>query len=174
MVLVTMFSFSRLSAVSLLCTTTFVHVLGLKYTLDEVEYNLNANTTATSPLDYWIEERTGHEYHESPANWRFPFYTVFMDRFVNGDPSNDNANETLFETDMMATQIRNGGDLQGLVDSLDYIAGMGIKVRTRNVESNPKLINGISFLLLTDYLQRVSIWLDLLSSISHGVQMHTR
>lgn len=52
-----------------------------------------------------------------------------MDRYVNGDPTNDNLNGTVFETDMMSTQIRNGGDLQGLVDSLDYIAGMGIKVR---------------------------------------------
>ncbi|KAF3761562.1 family 5 glycosyltransferase [Cryphonectria parasitica EP155] len=121
-----MFSLPWLPAITLLCsTTTLVH--GLKYDASEAEYNLNANTTATNPLDYWIEPRTDHDYHKSPDNWRFPFYTVFMDRFVNGDPTNDNANDTLFETDMMATQIRNGGDLQGLVDSLDYIAGMGIK-----------------------------------------------
>lgn len=123
-----MFSFSRLSAISLFCSITFVH--GLKYDASQEEFNLNANTTATDPLDYWITERTGHSYHESPDNWRIPFYTVFMDRFVNGDPTNDNMNNTVFETDMMSTQIRNGGDLQGLVDSLDYIAGMGIKVRT--------------------------------------------
>lgn len=126
--MMTMFSFPWLTAISLFsASTTFVH--GLKYTLSEVDYNLNANTTATNPTDYWVEKRTGHIYHESPTNWRFPFYTVFLDRFVNGDPTNDNANETLFETDMMSTQIRNGGDLQGVVDSLDYIAGMGIKVR---------------------------------------------
>lgn len=126
-----MFSFSWLPAISLLlCSSTFVH--GLIYDASEEEFNLNANTTATDPLDYWITERTGHTYHQSPDNWRFPFYTVFMDRFVNGDPTNDNMNDTVFETDMMSTQIRNGGDLQGLVDSLDYIAGMGIKVRTHD------------------------------------------
>lgn len=27
----------------------------------------------------------------------------------------------------MQTQLRHGGDLQGLIDSLDYIAGMGVK-----------------------------------------------
>lgn len=124
-----MFALVWLSAVTLFSTTTFVH--GLKYTLSEVDYNLNANKEATDPRDYWIEERTNHTYTASPENWRFPFYTVFLDRFVNGDPDNDNANKTLFETDMMSTQIRNGGDLQGLVDSLDYIAGMGIKVRNQ-------------------------------------------
>lgn len=122
-----MFSLAWLSAIALFSSSnTFVH--GLKYTLSEVEYNLNVNKTATNPLDYSVEERTNHTYTTSPTNWRFPFYTVFLDRFVNGDPTNDNANQTLFETDMRSTQIRNGGDLQGLVDSLDYIAGMGIKV----------------------------------------------
>lgn len=122
-----MLFFSWLPAISLLYSSTFVH--GLVYDVDQEDYNINANTTATNPLDYWITERPGHTYNPSPDNWRFPFYTVFMDRFVNGDPTNDNINGTVFETDMMSTQVRNGGDLQGLVDSLDYIAGMGIKVR---------------------------------------------
>lgn len=104
----------------------------MKYDASEEEFNLNANATATNPLEYSVTERPDHNYHESPDNWRFPFYTVFMDRFVNGDPTNDNLNGTVFETDMMSTQMRNGGDLQGLVDSLDYIAGMGIKVRARS------------------------------------------
>lgn len=121
-----MFALTWLSAIALF-SPTFVQ--GLKYTLSEVDYNLNANETATNPVDYAVKERTNYTYHASPDNWRFPFYTIFMDRFVNGDPTNDNANDTLFETDMMSTQIRNGGDLQGLVDSLDYVAGMGIKVR---------------------------------------------
>lgn len=137
----TMFSFPWLSAITLFsASTTLVH--GLKYTLSEVDYNLNANTTATNPTDYWIEERTDHDYHKSPDNWRFPFYTVFLDRFVNGDPSNDNANKTVFETDMMSTQIRNGGDLQGVIDSLDYIAGMGVKVRTHR-SPPPPLLSGV-------------------------------
>ncbi|KKY35779.1 putative glycosyltransferase family 5 protein [Diaporthe ampelina] len=50
-----------------------------------------------------------------------------LDKWVNGDPSNDNANGTLFEQDVWSTQLRHGGDIQGLVDSLDYIQGMGIK-----------------------------------------------
>ena len=55
-----------------------------------VQYNLNENKTAVDPLDYW-GEWDGHDYNPSPSNWRFPFYTLFLDRFVNGDPSNDNS-----------------------------------------------------------------------------------
>ncbi|KAL8647173.1 MAG: hypothetical protein Q9226_006541, partial [Calogaya cf. arnoldii] len=68
-----------------------------------------------------------HTYNPSPKNWRFPFYTLFLDRFVNGDPSNDDANGTAFEHDHMANQLRHGGDVAGLADSLDYLQGMGIK-----------------------------------------------
>jgi alpha-1,3-glucan synthase len=99
----------------------------LKFDPRYVGYNLNENETAQSPLDYW-GEWSAHSFHPSPSNWRFPFYTLFLDRFVNGDPANDNANGTLFEQDIMSTQLRYGGDLQGLVDSLDYIQGMGVKV----------------------------------------------
>lgn len=91
------------------------------------EWNLNTNQDATNPLDY-AGTRTGHKYMQSPENWRIPFYTVMLDRWVNGDPSNDNMNGTSFEQDVWGTQLRHGGDVQGLVDSLDYIQGMGIKV----------------------------------------------
>lgn len=99
----------------------------LRYDPAYEEWNLNTNQHAINPLDY-TGTRTGHKYTPSPDNWRFPFYTVMLDRWVNGDPSNDNANGTLFEQDIWSTQLRHGGDVQGLVDSLDYIQGMGIKV----------------------------------------------
>jgi len=92
------------------------------------QYNLNTNQEASNPLEYsgaW----EGHEYYPSPKNWRFPFYTLFLDRYVNGDPTNDNINGTLFEHDLSSTQMRHGGDLQGLIDSLDYLQGFGMKVR---------------------------------------------
>lgn len=95
-----------------------------------LDYNLNTNKTATDATDYWGEwpDHSG-KYHASPKNWRFPFYTLFLDRFVNGDPTNDNINGTLFEHDLNSNQMRHGGDVAGLIDTLDYLQGLGIKVR---------------------------------------------
>jgi alpha-1,3-glucan synthase len=90
-------------------------------------FSLNTNQSATDPLQYdgaW----ENHQYHPSPENWRFPVYTIFLDRFANGDPTNDNANGTAYEHDLISNQFRNGGDVKGLLDSLDYLQGMGIKV----------------------------------------------
>ncbi|KAK0712424.1 alpha-1,3-glucan synthase-like protein [Lasiosphaeria miniovina] len=110
-----------------LVATTTTLVNGLKYDSEFLDYNLNTNQSATDPLNYWGSRDVGFEYQTSPDNWRVPFYTIFIDRFVNGDPENDDINGTVFEADMMSTQLRFGGDLSGLTDSLDYIAGMGIK-----------------------------------------------
>lgn len=112
----------------LLLLGALIPAQALKYDPDYVDWNLNQNQNAKTPLDYtgkWTEDN--HEFNPSPKNWRFPFYTLFLDRYANGDPTNDNANNTVFETEVMGTQLRFGGDIEGLVDSLDYIQGMGVK-----------------------------------------------
>lgn len=105
-------------------------VIGSCWPYDEslLDYNLNENAEAKNPAEYW-GEWPDHEYHPSPDNWRFPIYTLFLDRFVNGDPENDNINGTMFEHDRNSNQMRHGGDVAGLLDTLDYLQGMGIKVR---------------------------------------------
>lgn len=107
----------------------FFAVKGNSWPYDETltDYNINENKLATNPLEYW-GEWPDHTYFPSPENWRFPVYTLFLDRFVNGDPTNDNINGTLFEHDINSNQMRHGGDVAGLLDTLDYLQGMGIKV----------------------------------------------
>lgn len=113
----------------LVTVVTFIRTAqSLPYLPEEADWNLNQNQTATHPLDYsgrW----DAHTYNPSPENWRFPFYTIFLDKFVNGDPSNDNANGTQWEHILTSNEFRHGGDVLGLVDTFDYLQGMGIKVR---------------------------------------------
>ncbi|KAF2194680.1 glycosyltransferase family 5 protein [Zopfia rhizophila CBS 207.26] len=101
-------------------------VLALRYDPAHEGWNLNLNQSATDPLDYWGEWEN-HTFHPSPKNWRFPFYVLTLDRYVDGDPTNNEANSTNFEHDWMSNQFRFGGDAKGLMDNLDYIQGMGIK-----------------------------------------------
>jgi alpha-1,3-glucan synthase len=93
-----------------------------------VDWNLNANQDASGPLEYYAPAwPSNHSFYPSPDNWRMPFYSFFLDRFVNGDPSNDDINGTSWEHDLYGTQLRHGGDIKGLQDSLDYLHGMGIR-----------------------------------------------
>ena len=101
--------------------------LASPYRDDLVQYNLNKNQNAQSPLDYQTS-RSNTTYNPSPTNWRsIPFYTILMDKFADGDPSNNDYFGTTFEYDWRETQLRAGGDLKGLVSKLDYLLGMGVK-----------------------------------------------
>jgi cyclomaltodextrinase len=52
------------------------------------------------------------------------FYQVFPERFANGDPSNDPENVEPWGTTPTFHNFM-GGDLQGIVDHLDYLADLG-------------------------------------------------
>lgn len=119
---------------SALLILSFLSTLVLSWPYDESlsDYNFNENKSATEPIDYW-GEWPNHKYHPSPDNWRFPVYTIFLDRISNGDPTNDDINGTAFEHVIDSNQMRHGGDLEGLLDTLDYIQGMGFKVSRRSV-----------------------------------------
>jgi glycosidase len=52
-------------------------------------------------------------------------YQVMPDRFANGDTSNDSVAALADKLDRKLGHGRHGGDIQGMIDHLDYIAGMG-------------------------------------------------
>ena len=61
----------------------------IQYDERYTDWNINMNQDAVDPLDY-STIYDNHTYNPSPTNWRFPFYSFFLDRFVNGNPDNDN------------------------------------------------------------------------------------
>ena len=52
-------------------------------------------------------------------------YLIMPDRFSNGDPSNDSTPDTAEKADRSSIGSRHGGDLQGIINHLDYIANLG-------------------------------------------------
>jgi glycosidase len=52
-------------------------------------------------------------------------YLIFPDRFSNGDPSNDSTEFTTEGVDREDNNARHGGDIQGIINHLDYVAGLG-------------------------------------------------
>ena len=52
-------------------------------------------------------------------------YLITPDRFANGDPGNDNVDGLLESADRAKPGGRHGGDIAGIRQHLDYIAGMG-------------------------------------------------
>ena len=52
-------------------------------------------------------------------------YLITPDRFANGDPTNDRVEGLAEGPDRDHPYGRHGGDIKGIIDRLDYIAGMG-------------------------------------------------
>ncbi len=53
-------------------------------------------------------------------------YLLMPDRFANGDPSNDSTEDTAEKADRKNLHGRHGGDLQGIIDHLDYLSDLGM------------------------------------------------
>lgn len=52
-------------------------------------------------------------------------YLIVPDRFSNGDPSNDSTDDTVEKVSRHTPMGRHGGDIQGIIDHLDYISDLG-------------------------------------------------
>ena len=52
-------------------------------------------------------------------------YLIMPDRFANGDTSNDSTEDTADKYAREELFGRHGGDIQGIINNLDYIAGLG-------------------------------------------------
>ncbi|CAN1509771.1 AmyA Glycosidases [Flavobacteriaceae bacterium] len=50
---------------------------------------------------------------------------IMPDRFANGDPKNDNTLESLEKANRSDESGRHGGDIQGIINNLDYIKSLG-------------------------------------------------
>jgi alpha-1,3-glucan synthase len=137
--------------------------VALRYDPAYVGFNLNENETATNPRDYWGQWEN-HTYQPSPANWRFPFYVLTIDRYIDGDPTNNEANGTVFEHNWMTNQFRFGGDVAGLQNDLDYIQGLGTKAiyftgsMMINMPWSPDGYGPLDFTLLDGHHGTINEW----------------
>ena len=71
-------------------------------------------------------------------------YLIMPDRFANGNPDNDSTHDTAEKAQRSHPGRRHGGDLQGMIDHLDYIADLGATA----IWSTPLLLdneNGASY-----------------------------
>jgi pullulanase-type alpha-1,6-glucosidase len=105
------------------------HTARLRFTYDDASHRI-----AVAPAEQPAAAPTDADRALAGTSLRGPltrenFYFVMADRFANGDPANDTGGLTgdRLTTGLDATDkgFFHGGDVQGLSDRLDYIAGLG-------------------------------------------------
>lgn len=78
-----------------------------------------------STFDYEFKARRENSAQRKGFDSSDVIYLLMPDRFANGDPSNDNHPETIEKADREHQGGRHGGDIQGIIDHLDYIHELG-------------------------------------------------
>jgi len=91
-----------------------------------MEFILTRNGKTSTTIPYELLERRPGTAAVEGFNSSDVIYLVMPDRFANGDPSNDIV-KSMRETtiDRSEPYARHGGDIQGIINHLDYIDQMG-------------------------------------------------
>jgi glycosidase len=74
---------------------------------------------------YQLLERAPGSAQRVGFNSSDAIYQVMPDRFANGDTNNDSTPDTLEKANRANGSGRHGGDIQGIIDRLDYIKDLG-------------------------------------------------
>ena len=81
--------------------------------------------TDTVKYSYEIAARSEGSAERGSFSTADMVYLIMPDRFANGDPSNDATDDTAEKPDRDGFFGRHGGDIQGIIDHLDYISDLG-------------------------------------------------
>src|SRR5690606_35644311 len=76
-------------------------------------------------LDYEFQARREGSAQRKGFDSSDVIYLLMPDRFANGDPSNDSHPQTLEKADRGHQGGRHGGDIQGIINGLDYLQELG-------------------------------------------------
>ncbi|MBK7106399.1 MAG: cyclomaltodextrinase N-terminal domain-containing protein [Ignavibacteriae bacterium] len=102
-------------------------------------YNfLISNKFGVDTLQYQLLEKNNSENIHQGFSTEDVVYLIFPDRFVNGDSSNDFLFNEKEEFEFKDLNGRHGGDIQGIINKLDYLQDLGITAiwSTPLVENN--------------------------------------
>lgn len=89
------------------------------------QLELKDNDGNLSYLEYTLLDRNPDMITKKGFGNSDVIYLLMPDRFANGNPENDNHAETTENVNRADKGGRHGGDIQGIIDHLDYIQDLG-------------------------------------------------
>lgn len=79
----------------------------------------------SAKVEYVIDERRAGSAERESFTSADCIYLIMSDRFVDGDPSNNSTDNTSEKGNKASLDGRFGGDIQGIINKLDYIKSTG-------------------------------------------------
>jgi neopullulanase len=115
-----------------------------------IKFMENGNVEAT--FTYELKDRKVGSADRSSFSSSDIIYLLMPDRFANGNPDNDSQPGVLEKADRSDPNGRHGGDIQGIIDHVDYLKNLGITTvwSTPLMEDNQKDCSYHTY-AITDY-----------------------
>ena len=93
----------------------------------DIEFTFKNYTTNTIiKHTYSIKKRRENSKNRKGFNDSDALYLIMPDRFANGNPTNDSTIDTQEKANRSLPGGRHGGDIQGIINHLDYLQELGI------------------------------------------------
>lgn len=90
------------------------------------EYNITLNRGRKKEVvKFTLNQRRSGSAERASFDSRDAVYLLMPDRFANGNPNNDNVEGYVEKTEYGNLHERQGGDIKGIIEHLDYIADLG-------------------------------------------------
>ena len=80
----------------------------------------------TAVIEFPVLSRNTYKHRHAGFGPQDVVYLITPDRFANGNPLNDRAEDRFNEFDPCNPSKRHGGDLKGIIDRLDYLKELGV------------------------------------------------
>lgn len=91
-----------------------------------VRLNFKDGEKIIQSLNYVFKKRNPDSANRRGFDSSDVFYLIMPDRFANGDLANDNTKETFEKANRADPNGRHGGDIEGIIQNLDYIKDLGV------------------------------------------------
>ncbi len=77
-------------------------------------------------ISYKLKQRNNNSANRNSFDSSDVIYLIMPDRFSNGDSKNDSHNDVVEKVNRADKSGRHGGDIQGVIDHLDYLDDLGV------------------------------------------------
>lgn len=94
--------------------------------VSELTFSFKSGKKTAFTKKYELKKRREHSALRKGFDASDVMYLIMPDRFANGNPSNDTTSDTNEKADRNNSHGRHGGDIQGIINNLDYIQSTGV------------------------------------------------
>lgn len=90
-----------------------------------IDFLFKKNNKVAFTQKYILKQRQENSAQRKGFDASDMMYLIMPDRFANGNPKNDSSSDTQEKADRAVAGGRHGGDIQGIINNIDYISSLG-------------------------------------------------